>query len=378
MRKALIFGANLGSSGLIRFLQREGYHCTALGHDGNQMGALVADTFYRIDYNDPNSIPTSIRRISFDAIVPGAHDLCYKAYCAFVDCESGPVIAPTSSGLLHQFEALHNKGKFRARLLSICPSRCPRFYIVNGRLTAVEEDLFPALFKPNHAGGGRGIIRMENVSSFLEFQKTTPVLNGVLEKIVNGVDISISMWMEGGKLATWYADREFSQLRAFMITGSLSNNKFLRHIEELGVLSELSEVLVKLGCSEGFTHCQIRLCAPGEWILVEITRRLPGDLYPLVPEYFGGMPYTKNYVETFLGIRPVSYKGFQFRKEGDFGRSLINNRTSPLERFVTLSTFRSHRNCVNDSYELSLLCSDSASDLFSSEIKILGDSDGYN
>ena len=85
MNRALVFGANLGSWGLITHLKNEGYHCTALGHDLNQIGASISDSFHLIDYHDLNSIPESVRLTSFDIVLPGSHDMFYKSYCAYRD-----------------------------------------------------------------------------------------------------------------------------------------------------------------------------------------------------------------------------------------------------------------------------------------------------
>jgi hypothetical protein len=374
MSRALIFGANLGTLGLIRELQMDGYHCTALGHDPEQIGAVQANTFHQIDYHDIDSLPHSVRSGSFDIVIPGAHDMCLKAYASFMDSQENTQGFDADDSRTNEFERIHNKHLFREGLRQLSPARCPGFVEwTNGDVSALREDLFPALFKPNHAGGGRGIVHLQTSDEFRNLNSTSKLASGVIEQIVQGVDLSLSLWMLRGQVVQWYADREFSEIRPFHISGSLSNNALIDLIHQAGIVGEMGVLLNSMGHGEGFTHCQIRLQSPTHWHLIEITRRLPGDLYPLVPEWFAGIPYTRAYIDSFRGqIRPASNRT-SFHQDHAVGRVCVPAGRNIRAHLVPLARFSSHAGTVPDSYQLCLLALREAWDLLSPQLSLLED-----
>ena len=367
MPYALIFGSNLGTSGIVRRLQKEGFFCIVLGHDGTQVGATFADEYYCIDYHDIATIPPQVRNASFDLVVPGAHDLFLKAYYLFMSEAQGKLNKNCSVLGLEDYEALHNKVLFRKKLKVLAPMRTPPFVYLNEvtDVQKIKSSYFPLLFKPEHAGGGRGIESIKTREDLCEFLSARPWSKGLFEKYIDGIDISISMWLDEAQVIAWYGDREFSEIRPFHISGSLSNNRFLEYIRMSGIISELGLILEGFGIVNGFVHCQIRLHESSKWSIIEFTRRLPGDLYQKVPEWFGGFDYTHYYLNSFSSKRRQIAANFCFRNEQTFGRVCVPPGYYLNTGLVSLAAFNSHSEHSLGAYRLNLVQISSSLDLFS-------------
>lgn len=349
MPNVVIFGANLGAVPMIWNLRRRGFRVIALGHDPTQSGALLADEFHLVDYRDPESMARALEGRAIAGFVPGAHDLYYRAYTEYQGVRQGD-----RSKRLAAYEAMHNKRLFRKRLQALAPNRCPAFACTDEHDTLIPDaDFFPALFKPEHAGGGRGIFLLRDVSAFK--QQRSELTAGIVEKCLDGVDLSLSLWLDQGRCIAGYVDREVTFGTQFRITGSISSNDLIQEIRQAGVMDELADILSGMEIRNGFAHCQIRMASPKVWHVIEFTLRMPGDAYPLVPELFGNLDYTSRYLAGFVpGLQPDTFGEclFEFASDRAFGRvCLFSNQQLRSEYFKSLE-FPSHTPENPDAYKV--------------------------
>jgi hypothetical protein len=354
MSTIVIFGGNVGVTPLIHSIKKSGYEVLVLGHDPGQMGCKRADRFKKINYRKLESIREALSdENDIAGYVPGAHDLCYLAYAKYLDHLSGHDDFHES-----RFELLHNKTKFRDLLKKIAPERCPDFMAVTAFFESEKEDaLFPALYKPDHAGGGYGIEHLKSWDEAVSRLGTKNVDSGILERFVAGEDYSISIWLKSGRAVFFHADREVSEGAKFKISGSVTSSALMCQFDEMGIPDELAGIVSEMGLRDGFVHCQIRMQRPGVWYLVEITLRMPGDCYSYVPEWFSGFDYSGHYLSAYIPeiIKPRSINKINrpiFPDGHAYGRVCL----SPGDLLVDIATpyisVFSHEKSNNERYKI--------------------------
>ena len=354
MSTIVIFGSNVGVVPLIQKLKGLVGKVLVLGHDQYQTGSKVADEFKKIDYRNLESIISALsEEENIVGYVPGAHDLHYLAYSKYKDYLNGSINEHENS-----FEIIHNKNKFRSILSLIAPLHCPKYIpLKNLILNDPDSSFFPALYKPDHAGGGFGIIFISSLDDFKKKQHLLMDKSGILEQFIEGVDYSISIWIKNGSLEYFYADREVSESKEFRISGSITSSNLIQTFNDLKIPHKLVNIISGLGIFNGFIHCQIRMNEIGDWFLIEITQRLPGDCYPLVPEFFFGFPYSNLYLSTFipdfLNQTSLAKNSIPSSQRNDFyGRVCLTSKIKLIDESYSFFELYSHLRSTDDSYKI--------------------------
>jgi len=306
--KALLIGPNLGTLTIFKRLRSLGYSVHAAGHADHLTVARLSDKFHRIDYHSPESTNNLLDLIKPQIVVPGCHDMYYKAYCASKACKSREY---TLSHSLISFYQIHSKTLFRNKLSTLLSDACPCFRVINTDdiLDDIESKLgLPLICKPCHAGGGRGIKFINSYQELTEHHKSpNTTFPYILERIVPGIDISISIFLEGnGAGRLLYADTEIVDNTRFRVIGSVSSNEFIRVIRNSEITIKLINLAYRMGITNGLWHCQLRI-SDKSWKIIEITQRMPGDLYQRVPELFTAIDYTGFYLKSF-GLQDTSMR----------------------------------------------------------------------
>jgi hypothetical protein len=366
----IVFGSNIASLSIVKYIKKYVARVIVLGHDEEQMGAIIADEFKKINYRDLNTIiKATENEKNIIGCIPSGHDLSYLAYALYLDHRENKL-----NNRVELFEKIHNKLYFRRNLKKIAPNRCPDFIDVNDKEMVENIKNYPVLYKPNHAGGGRGIKFYNNQADLNKDLKKEKKECGVYEQYIQGVDYSISLWFQDSKLITFFADREFSSKNTFKINSSITNQDIIDYIKVKKIPEELVYIISELGIKNGFAHCQIRINHEESWFIIEITLRMPGDCYPEVPEMFCGLHYTEMYVSTFLPSvvgdleRNKSYIK-EMNKDDLFGRACLREGQYLINELVACYDFYSHTKNNKDIYKITLFKSKKNKEIMS-DLKI--------
>jgi predicted ATP-grasp superfamily ATP-dependent carboligase len=225
----IVFGSNVASLTIIKYIKKYIPRVIILGHDNEQMGAIIADEFRKIDYRDLSTIIAATENENnIIGCIPSGHDLSYLAYALYLDYKEN-----NKNNRVELFEKIHNKSFFRYNLKKIAPKRCPDYRDINDAELINKISKFPILYKPNHAGGGRGIkyyIDQVSLNKDLELKKNEP---GIYEQYIKGIDYSISLWFQDSQVIAFYADREFSSKNSFKINSSITNQEIIDYFFKL-------------------------------------------------------------------------------------------------------------------------------------------------
>ena len=252
-------------------------------------------------------------------------------------------------------ERLHNKRLFRRHLSKISGIYSPWHYEYGIELNPNEFNSFPVLFKPDHAGGGRGICQINNEIEYIKFSKdnSPDAVRGIIEEVVEGNLYSISLWLKQGKPIFFYGEREFVNQKIFRVNGSVSSNHIQSIFIELKIPEILSEILSEFEIYDGFCHTQIMISGSGSWKIIESMLRFPGDMYSYNVDNFGALPYSSYYLDTFnkkSGFDKVRKKIYP--TESTYGRVMLKKRDQLKDFIVPFAEFRSHKEDHNDLYRI--------------------------
>ncbi|WP_333737387.1 ATP-grasp domain-containing protein [Streptomyces sp. IBSBF 2806] len=168
----------------------------------------------------------------------------------------------------------------------------PRFELAGSRaeaLAAAERLGYPVVIKPRAAGGSQGVVLVHDAAELSRQFDTTrdvPVPHTpdfdrlvLVEEYLRGPEISVDAVVRGGRVTPLFvARKEVGYPPYFEETGHRvdSADPLLGDPDLLRTLTRIHEAL---GCTDGWTHSELKLGPQGPR-LIEVNGRLGGDLIP--------------------------------------------------------------------------------------------------
>ena len=274
----------------------------AQGHDvwtvGNRPADLLArkagDRWIDEDYSQRKNIAAHVRRLKIDHAVPGCTDVSMETH---VELALEPALTDTTA----VNRCLTNKAEFR----NICVS----LNLMAPKTVSLED--FPMrgrfICKPVDGFSGRGITVFDGSDdeavrcAWATATKASPSATALIETFVSGDLYSCSAFIDGQQVRRAFYVREGASCHSFAVDTSYLVPDFPS--DAAAILEEnIRKLCVALNLRAGLLHVQFILDDQKPYI-VEVARRCPGDLYPLLIEYSSGFSYGTEYVSNFLGVR---------------------------------------------------------------------------
>jgi hypothetical protein len=352
--EAVVIGSTIGTLPLMESLNKQRISYELIGHSRLQMGAFIAPAFTEVHYRNTQSFYTLLdERFSQNfnlKLIPGTHDLCYRVYVEYL-ASRGKLLQSDAS----LAENIHNKRLFRHRLRELAASHCPRF-VDFSEASRYSDISFPAIYKPDHAGGGRGITLLQTEDELRRFLLSIdPHEGGIFEEFIEGRLYSVSVWLKNSRMWAFSGQREFIENGKFRVNASVVSNEILDDLDASKIPEELTGILLEFGLTDGFAHTQIIRTDSQRWYIVEIMLRLPGDMYSYPIEVFSNFPYSEMYISAFPperhGAFPSSVSG-RFPDNAVYGRLIQRPGSSSLECIEPFASFNSHISNQTDSYKI--------------------------
>lgn len=275
-------------------------HLKACGHDvwvvGNRDGDLLAkiakENWVKHDYSDVPYISEIVANLGIQAVVPGCTDV------SFDTCLQLTVMLERVD--THQTHLiLSDKARFR----ELC-----QFLEVKSPST-VTADSFPRvgkfICKPVDSYSGRGCRVFDGKSAgelqyAIQFARSeSPTDRFLIETFADGPLHSCSAFVRNRQLENPVYVIEGSSANPYAVDTSYVINEMPASVRR-NLESDLQKIISELELKDGLLHTQFILSADGPYIL-EVSRRCPGDLYPLLIEYSTGLSYVEEYCRSFLG-----------------------------------------------------------------------------
>jgi len=307
MEKILILGGSHRDIPLIKASQELGYFVITLGDRDYYLGHNYSDKAYRINFNDLKAVKEIIKKEQVSYLLPGSGE---ESYLNTVKLSSELGIGNFDKVEIAQL--LHNKWKFKSFCLKNDIST------PNGIFYNKKEDLeglnFPIVVKPTNLSGGRGVeivnSKEQLIKSLNEAKKVSDEI--FLEEFIDGKLIAYSIFLRNQKIEYGFVGEDITYLNKYLITSAFPYKVEDKILEKMKY--DIEKLAKLLNLVDGMFHLQILIKDDTPYI-IDITRRIPGDLYPYLIEYCDGVEYSKAVVKAYTtGIIGDEFK-IKFKKQ---------------------------------------------------------------
>ena len=291
--RVLLLDAAFAAVPIHDFLVASGWEVWTMGNrSGDPLALANPDRWIEGDYSDVDSVVSAIAAHAFDAIVPGCTDVSMATFVA--TGFEGPYRYTA-----HADAILNTKNLFR-QLCADLELPSPR--------TATCENLPPRgrfICKPVDSFSGKGvsIFNAEDSAAARDAFKTARGQSRtgqvICEEYIEGQLYSYSSFLKDGQVEIAFVVREGSRYDPFSV--DTSHVVDWQSNPNVAILkSSVERIAQNLALCDGLIHVQFILNS-ARLVLLEITRRCPGDLYSLLVEYSTGFPYAAKYASYFIG-----------------------------------------------------------------------------
>lgn len=313
---AVLLGGALGDVPLVGELHRAGLRVVSVGGDPFGAAHREADEHVLVDFSDPEACTAVARDRRAVAVIPGSNDFAAISAAIVADRLGLPGHDP-----VRVVRELNLKQLFRAVQAEIgLPHPAFRIVEASNLSTELADPMrLPVLVKPTDLTGGKGIRMVErwvDVRLAVEQAQSHSRSDDVLiEEFLPGTRHGVTALVVDGRIDFRFFDDEQYESGGFRVVGAISPSS-LGVLEQTLVVEQLDALVDRLELSDGLLHAQL-VAGPDGPVLIEATRRLPGDLYARFVEVASRFPYTRAVVAPYLrdpvpvitskeGQRPIS------------------------------------------------------------------------
>ncbi len=293
--KVLLLDTSFAAAPIHDWLKEAGHDVWTMGNRASDLLAVRSgDKWINQDYSDVAAVRAHIERLDIRYVVPGCTDVSIDA-C--IRLGVGPQIfdAPETNRLLT------NKAAFRRV--------CEDIGVPSPRVVARERFPLQGKFicKPVDAFSGRGVTVFDGAdpagldAACQLAEQASPTREILIETFADGQLHSCSAIIEKQRIVDRFYVLEGSSANPFVVDTSHVVYDFpVRYAEILE--RSVERLCATLGLKDGLLHTQFILTNEGA-VVIEVTRRCPGDLYSLLIEYSTGYRYAAKYASYFVETR---------------------------------------------------------------------------
>ena len=301
MKKILLLGGSHRDIPLIKAAQELGYYVITLGDKDYYLGHDYSNKFYKINFNDLDAVREIIKKEKVDFLLPGCGE---ESYLNTVLLSHELKIGNFDT--LETAKLLHNKWKFKEFcLLNNISTPKGVFYKNNISIDNIE---FPLVVKPTNLSGGRGVKIVYNSKELkLSLTQSLDLSDELfLEEYIEGQLIAYSIFIENKKIIYGFFGEDKTYLNKYLITSAFPTD--VQNITIIKLKNDIEKIAELLNLVNGMFHLQVLIKNNVPYI-IDITRRIPGDLYPYLIEYCDGVDYSKAVVKAYTtGIIENEFK----------------------------------------------------------------------
>jgi biotin carboxylase len=302
-KRILIFGGSHSELPLIKAAKKLGLTVLTSGNRPDHPGHLVSDEFHPADFSDITQMLEVTKKSKCDYIVSAANDYSYLSASAVAEQLNFPGFDGFETAKL-----IHHKHLFKPLAIQL-GLPVTRFIVLDNQdITPINNANlnYPLIVKPVDLTGGKGINVVKNqvdVPAAIEKAAVLSKISSVVvEEFFDGSLHSYSTIIQNQKIVFEYTDNEYCypNPNPYLVSTSTSIASVPSHI--ISDLKFQTEKLIKyLKLVDGILHCQF-LYKQGEYVIVEYTRRMSGDLYSNVVEAVTGLRHSEQFIRSSIGI----------------------------------------------------------------------------
>ena len=303
----LLVDTNRAAVPIYKYLKSQGFDITVVGGDQNETLAKMAEHYVALDYSDIPAMTKLVSDQQYDYLIPGCTDLSYLV-CSKIGYER-------FSALDHidNVNIINSKNRFR--------ELCNQLHVPTPKVLNVGQDLKnkSVIIKPVDSFSGRGVTVLKN-PNIQDFQKAFQTAcefskskNAVVEEFIEGQLYSYSAFVQKKKVVADFFVQEGSSTNPFAVDTSRVVHDMHNTLHDC-LKENVENIVSELNLVDGLMHVQF-IENDGEYWIIEMTRRCPGDIYSLLVEFSTQYAYAANYVAPFIGAPIEAKKTTRVKKQ---------------------------------------------------------------
>ncbi len=296
----LVTGGAIGDIPTISELKKMGYRVITSGNRPNDFGHRLSHEYIEGDYTNVDQMLNISIKNSVVGIVSSCHDLAYIVAAEVASKMDLPGYDRPSVA-----RTIHTKSLLR-KSLHQCDIRTPKYFSCRSTYELqmnIASLTYPVIVKPTDLTGGNGISVANNELELLkayEYAFTLSISKEVVvEEYLKGTYHGCTAIIENKKVVFIFFDNEHFHYDRYRVSATSYPSKLSDSAK-----SEIREALelfaFKMSLVDGLIHLQIIQTDKGP-VILEICRRMPGDLYPFFVEFAIPFRYTHHVISKFLG-----------------------------------------------------------------------------
>jgi len=327
-KNILLLDTNFSAKPIYDYLLQKNNTVFVMGNRPDDFLAKISNNYINQDYADVDELKKIIAKLKIDFLVPGGNDFSYKI-CSIINKKTQ--FYNIDSEEIN--DIINDKEKFRKFALEN-NLHVPRFVDENN-----VHDYLPIIVKPVDAYSGHGMTVVNNVNS----TKLADAISHarcyskkdkyIIEEFVKGELYSHSAFISDGRIICDFIVKEFCTTNKYVVDISFADNHFPEKILR-NLRKDIKTIIEKLDLHNGLIHTQFIINGDDFW-LIEITRRIPGDLYSQLIEFSTGFPYAEYYAKPFLNIKNENYS--QPKEINNILRHTISLKEKDVFQFLEIT-----------------------------------------
>lgn len=329
MEKILILGGSHRDIPLIEASKDLGFFVITLGNNDRYIGHRYADKSYNIDFNNLDSVRGVIKKENIRYLIPGCGEESYMRTIELADeFNIGNFDKPEIA------KVVHNKWKFKEFCLNNGISTPKGFYYDSN----IKSDIlsYPLIIKPTNYSGGRGVSIAYNKLEFdIAIGKAKNISNEIfIEEFIDGTLVAYSVIFVNKKILYGFTGKDLSYKNPYLVTTAFPVS--LDPSTEKRMRKDLERIASGLNLCDGVFHAQFLIKNKIPYI-IDVTRRIPGDLYPYLIELCDGVKYSKAAVNLYTKGVITNELSFKYKKQKFFVRHVIMSKSNGIFRRLKIS-----------------------------------------
>lgn len=290
-KNVLILGGSHRDIPLIKASQELGYFVITVGDRDHYLGHNYSDSYFKINFNDLETVKKIIIEENIDFIIPGCGE---ESYIKTVQLAQELNIGNFDT--LEIARLVHNKWKFKAFCLENAISTPNGFYYNNS--SDLHDLQFPIVVKPTTLSGGRGVEVVKNHDELNIALTAAQTFSDdiFLEEFIDGKLIAYSIFIKNQKIIYGFVGMDEVYLNKYLITSAYPITLEPKVLEKLKF--DIEKLATLLPLVDGMFHLQV-LIKDNVPYIIDVTRRIPGDFYPNLIEYCDHVEYSKAVVNAY-------------------------------------------------------------------------------
>lgn len=335
-KRLLILNGSHSEIPLIKAAKKLGFYVITTGNAPQLIGHSYADEYRYADFSNLNEILNLSKNLKIDAICSCANDFGIITASYISEKLSLPGHDSHESTLI-----LHHKDHFKDLALKndIPTPFAIVFTNYKEAIDAIPRFNYPLVVKPVDHSGSKGVTKVISDKDYENAIKIAFQVSSrkriVVEEFIDGSQHSFSTFIHKGKVKFYFSDNELSYLNPYLVSTSAAPSTNVNNVS--GILIKASEKIAKLlSLGDGIFHIQY-LYKSGKTMIIEITRRCSGDLYPYPVNKSTGMDWAEWIVKAETGMDCSDFP--EIKQTGFCGRHCIMSSKNGVVKDVVIDTY---------------------------------------